>query len=67
MLFAHPAKLLLLSLWVVSLVAASAYLIWLEYVHERLAERAGLARMDRDELVALAEDAARAEKGGEAR
>ena len=51
----------------VSLVAASAYLIWLEYVHERLAERAGLARMDRDELVALAEDAARAEKGGEAR
>ena len=33
----------------------------------RLAERAGLARMDRDELVALAEDAARAEKGGEAR
>ena len=67
LLFAHPAKLLLLSLWVVSLVAASAYLIWLEYVHERLAERAGLARMDRDELVALAEDAARAEKGGEAR
>ena len=64
---AHPAKLLLLSLWVVSLVAASAYLIWLEYVHERLAERAGLARMGRDELVALAEDAAQAEKGGEAR
>ena len=67
LLFAHPAKLLLLSLWVVSLVAASAYLIWLEYVHERLAERAGLARMDKDELVALAEDAARGEKGGEVR
>lgn len=67
LLFAHPAKLLLLSLWVVSLVAASAYLIWLEYVHERLEERAGLVRMGKEELVALAEDAARAEKGDEAR
>ena len=67
LLFAHPAKLLLLSLWVVSLVAASAYLIWLEYVHERLEERAGLVRMGKEELVALAEDAARAEKEGEAR
>ena len=64
LLFVHPAKLALLTLWVVSLVAASGYLIWLEYVHERLRERAGLARMSRDELLDLVQTG---QKGGDAR
>lgn len=55
-----PARFVLLTLWVVALVAASAWLIGLEYAHDRLEERCSLARRSRDELLALA----RREAGG---
>ena len=50
----HPARFEVLVAWVVALVAASGYLIGLEYLRESLHERAGIARLDADQLMALA-------------
>ena len=63
LLFVTPAKFALLVLWVLSLVAASAYLIGVEYAHDRIARRGELARMGTDELVRLVEDM----RGGDVR
>ena len=52
---AHPARIVLLVLWVGALVATSWHLIRLEYVHERLLERVGLVRHARGELEELLE------------
>ena len=63
LLFVTPAKFALLVLWVLSLVAASAYLIGVEYAHDRLARMSELERMGTDELVGLVEDM----RGGDGR
>lgn len=57
-------RFVLLALWVAALAGASAWLMGVEYAHDRLASRAALARRDRDELVGMARDAA-GEKDGE--
>ena len=57
-----PGRFAVLTLWVVALVAASGYLIGLEYAHERLGERRDLARMGEEELLRIARGA----RGGEA-
>ena len=57
-------RFVLLALWVVALAGSSAWLMGVEYAHERLTSRAALARRDRDELVGMARDAA-GEKDGE--
>ena len=49
-----PGRFVVLVLWVAALVAASGYLIGLEYAHERLRERRDLARRDEAELLSLA-------------
>lgn len=58
-----PSRFAALVAWVVALVAACGYLIGLEYVHERVRERARLQGMGGEELLALVET----ERGGEAR
>lgn len=50
----RPGRFEVLVAWVVALVAASGYLIGLEYLRESLRERAGVARLDADQLMALA-------------
>ena len=50
----HPGRFEVLVVWVVALVAASGYLIGLEYLRESLRERAGIARMNAEQLMALA-------------
>lgn len=57
-------RFVLLALWVAALAGASAWLMGVEYAHDRLASRAALARRGRDELVGMARDAA-GEKDGE--
>ena len=50
----HPGRFEVLVVWVVALVAASGYLIGLEYLRDSLRERAGIARMNAEQLMALA-------------
>ena len=50
----HPGRFEVLVAWVVALVAASGYLIGLEYLRDSLRERAGIARMNAEQLMALA-------------
>ena len=50
----HPGRFGVLVVWVAALVAASGYLIGLEYLRDSLRERAGIARMNAEQLIALA-------------
>ena len=50
LLFILPAKYLFLILWIISLVVICTYLIVVEYLHSRVAEKTALTDMDRTAL-----------------
>ncbi|SEH68005.1 MULTISPECIES: YhgE/Pip domain-containing protein [Atopobiaceae] len=53
LVFATPAKLPILIVWIVSLVAICAGLIVIEYLHERVWQKTTLAEHSRDEIYEL--------------
>ena len=53
LLFFLPMKMLMLVLWIVSLVAICTFLIVVEYLHSRVADKTRMADMSRKELYEL--------------
>ena len=53
LLFFLPMKMLMLVLWIVSLVAICTFLIVVEYLHSRVADKTRMADMSREELYEL--------------
>ncbi len=61
LMFIHPAKFLMLMLWVLSLLIICTFLIVVEYFHNRVSEKTHLADMDQDELYDMLGDELKAE------
>ena len=61
LMFVHPAKFLMLMLWVLSLLIICTFLIVVEYFHNRVSEKTHLAEMGQDELYGMLGDELRAE------
>ncbi len=56
LMFVHPAKFLMLMLWVLSLLIICTFLIVVEYFHNRVGEKTRLAEMSKDELYDMLSD-----------
>ena len=61
LMFIHPAKFLMLMLWVLSLLIICTFLIVVEYFHNRVSEKTHLAEMGQDELYDMLGDELKAE------
>lgn len=61
LLFVAPAKFAALVCWILSLIVICAFLIVVEYLHDRVGEKVGLADRNRKELYALLDDELRDE------
>ncbi len=61
LMFVHPAKFLMLTLWVLSLLIICTFLIVIEYFHNRVSEKTHLAEMSQAELYDLLGDELKAE------
>ncbi len=48
-----PYKLPILELWIISLIVICTYLIVIEYLHGRIAEKSALTQMSKDELYGI--------------
>ena len=53
LLFLLPMKMLMLTIWILSLVGICTYLIVIEYLHDRVTEKTRMADMSREELYDL--------------
>ncbi len=56
LMFATEAKFAMLVLWICSLVIICTFLIVVEYLHNRVAEKTDLSNMSKDELYAMLDD-----------
>ncbi len=56
LMFIHPAKFLMLMLWVLSLLIICTFLIVVEYFHNRVSEKTHLAEMSQEELYGMLGD-----------
>ncbi len=61
LMFALPAKFAMLTLWILSLIVISTFLIVVEYFHERVSKKLSLSDMSREELFSLLDDELRQE------
>ena len=61
LLFVFDAKMPLLVLWIVSLIAICTFLIVVEYLHTRVDDKTTLANRSQDELLAMLDDKLRSE------
>lgn len=61
LLFVTPAKFAALVCWILSLIVICTFLIVVEYLHDRVGEKVGLAGMSREELYTLLDDELRDE------
>ena len=61
LMFVLPAKFAMLTLWILSLIIISTFLIVVEYFHERVSKKLSLTDMSREELFALLDDELRQE------
>ena len=53
LMFVLPAKFAMLTLWILSLIIISTFLIVVEYLHSRVGQKTTLADMSREELYGL--------------
>lgn len=51
LMFSLESRIVFLVLWIVSIIAISVYLIWLEYLHERLKRQIELGNLTKEELL----------------
>ena len=61
LLFILPAKYLMLTLWIISMVGICTFLIVVEYFHSRVGQKTALASMDKEQLYGLLDDELRSE------
>ncbi len=56
LLYILPYKMVILTLWIISLIACCTYLIVVEYLHARVEEKTELASKSPEELYAMLDD-----------
>lgn len=61
LMFVTEAKFTMLMLWIISLVVICTFLIVVEYLHERVAQKTDLSNMGKDGLYAMLDDELRNE------